>query len=181
MRTPDFLQPIVINPDDYLETPDGRVFTPERNQRAWQHAYAELDTALSKAEPGTRLYLVIGVQGAGKSTWIRNNIERLGNRAIIFDAALPKAQHREKIMALAMQHSVPVTGVLIQASLEIALFRNNCRSADKVVPEDAVRNVFNMLEPPHTDEGFANIEYVDTCAQGHPSTVQDGKRNGDAG
>ena len=35
----------VINPDDYLETEFGREYTPERNRKAWQLAYARLRDA----------------------------------------------------------------------------------------------------------------------------------------
>jgi signal recognition particle GTPase len=71
-----------INPDDFLQTPAGRVWTPERNRRAWDQAYQALGAALmalksqATAEQRPRLYIVCGIQGAGKSTWIRQNAEQ---------------------------------------------------------------------------------------------------------
>lgn len=52
--------PLVINPDDYLETEYGRLFTPERNRQAWLQAYARLESALAQPVRGVTLYLVMG-------------------------------------------------------------------------------------------------------------------------
>lgn len=106
----------VINPDDYLETEFGREFTPERNKQAWALAYARLETELARAAAGARLYVVMGVQGAGKSRWVAENAERLGARAIVFDAALPARRHRQHLLALARQYAVPAIGVFVRAS-----------------------------------------------------------------
>ncbi|WP_233146657.1 AAA family ATPase [Pseudomonas chlororaphis] len=148
----------VINPDDYLETEFGREFTPERNKQAWALAYARLETELARAAAGARLYVVMGVQGAGKSRWVAENAERLGARAIVFDAALPARRHRQHLLALARQYAVPVIGVFVRASLEQALWRNARRALDKRVPEAALKSVFAMLEPPCEAEGFLRVE-----------------------
>lgn len=57
----------MINPDHYLETGHGRVFTPERNRQAWQLAYARLTEELTKRRKGAHVYLVIEVVGACSS------------------------------------------------------------------------------------------------------------------
>ena len=149
----------VINPDDYLETPTGRVFTVERNRQAWEQAYAALEEQLARA---STLYLVMGVQGAGKSSWIARHIGGLESDAVFFDAALPARQHRARIVALAQTRDVPVIAVFVQADLDLALARNAARTEDKVVPEPAVRSVFSMLEAPSFDEGFAAVMLVNT-------------------
>lgn len=123
----------VINPDDYLETEFGREFTPERNKLAWALAYTRLETELARAA-GARLYVVMGVQGAGKSRWVAENAERLGARAIVFDAALPARRHRQHLLALARQYAVPVIGVFVRASLEQALSRNARRALTSACP-----------------------------------------------
>ncbi|MFN3766873.1 MAG: AAA family ATPase [Ectopseudomonas guguanensis] len=147
----------VINPDDYLETPEGRVFNAERNRQAWEQAYAALEQLLAQA---CTLYLVMGVQGAGKSSWIARHIGELESDALFFDAALPARQHRQRLLALAQAKGVPVIAVFVQASLEQALARNALRTPDKVVPEVALRSVFTMLEPPSVEEGFASVVLV---------------------
>ena len=65
-----------INPDHFLVTPDGRVTTPERNAWAWAQCLAALPAALTAAGPGSTLYVLIGAQGSGKSTWARSLKER---------------------------------------------------------------------------------------------------------
>lgn len=147
----------VINPDDYLETPEGRVFTTERNRQAWEQAYAAIDRLLTAA---STLYLVMGVQGAGKSSWIARHAGALEHDAVFFDAALPARQHRQRLLALAQAKGVPVIAVFVQASLEQALARNALRTPDKVVPEVALRSVFTLLEPPRVEEGFASVVLV---------------------
>jgi predicted kinase len=153
--------PHVINPDDYLETQAGRLFTPERNRQAWTRAYADLETALAHARSGARLYVVMGVQGAGKSSWIARNARLLGAQAIVFDAALPARQHRARLLELAKRHAVAATGVFVRATLEEALAGNARRTPDKAVPEAALRSLFAMLEAPTEEEGFASILLVD--------------------
>ena len=72
-----------INPDDLLLTPQGRLWSAERSKAAWEQAYAALRQALSRrSTEGSsgqqqNLYLVCGIQGAGKSTWIKDNAQRL--------------------------------------------------------------------------------------------------------
>jgi hypothetical protein len=155
-----------INPDDFLQTPSGRVWTPERNQVAWEQAYAQLTRAFSRiptdAEPnGQRdLYLVCGLQGAGKSTWIRNNAPRLAP-CIFFDAALPRAIHRLPVLEIARSAGATVHGVWIHAPLEVALRRNAQRRNDERVPETSIRSVAQQFEPPTVSEGFADILCVE--------------------
>jgi hypothetical protein len=150
----------VINPDDYLETEFGREFTVERSAQAWARAYGRLELEMSQAHTGTLLYVVMGVQGAGKSRWVAENGAQLGDQAVVFDAALPARRHREKVLSIAKRHGVPVVGVFVQASLEQALLRNARRDSDKRVPEAALRNVFSVLEPPTETEGFVRVEWA---------------------
>lgn len=48
MTAPE-LTPMVINPDDFLETDTGRVWTPERSAQAWLQSYDALERALTDA------------------------------------------------------------------------------------------------------------------------------------
>lgn len=152
--------PLVINPDDYLETESGRVFTLERNHQAWQQAYARLESALAQSVRGAHLYLVMGVQGAGKSSWISNNLDKLGTRAVVFDAALPARRHREQLIGMAARYGVPVMAVFLNTSLELAKLRNNLRGADKRVPASALESVYSLLKSPSEDEGFIGVQII---------------------
>ena len=86
-----------INPDHFLETPEGRILTPERNARAWEQCYDALRDALDKASPTSRLYVMVGAQASGKSTWARRTMNEEPG-AIIFDAISgPKRSERAPI------------------------------------------------------------------------------------
>jgi predicted kinase len=149
-----------FNPDDHLETDAGRVFTAELNAAAFDRAHAELEDALRKAPPGARLFVVVGVQGAGKTTWVQRNAEQLGPNSFFFEAALPRAVHRARAVAIAKDCGVPAVAVWVQASLEVALARNELRRVDHRAPEVAIRSVNSIMEPPSTAEGFADIKEV---------------------
>lgn len=153
--------PLVINPDDYLETATGREFTPERSREAWKLAYAQLDCALAQRINGTHLYLVMGVQGAGKSRWVAQNLGRLGRHAVVFDAALPARRHREHLLGIALRHGVPVMAIFINAALAVAQSRNASRRADHRVPDEALQSVYGLLEPPSVEEGFVWVQTIE--------------------
>jgi hypothetical protein len=145
-----------INPDHFLQTEAGRVITPELNARAWKQSYQAFDDALLRATDATTLYVLVGPQGAGKSTWARKLIET-DAWAIVFDAILVKESERAPILRAASAHQVSSIAVWFRAPLETCLARNAARPKDEVVPERAVRNVYAAVEPPTTDEGFHSI------------------------
>lgn len=145
-----------INPDHFLETPEGRIITPERNSWAWEQCYVALEKALSASNPKSRLYLMVGAQGSGKSTWARNTVAA-DPSAIIFDAILVKRSERKPLLAMASRYRVPAVAVWCRAPLSACLERHSERPLDEVVNEQALRNVFAALEPPAVAEGFATI------------------------
>ena len=51
--------PRVFNPDDYLWTPAGRVYTEERSAKAWEQLYSDLEMLFSVAAPEARFFLVM--------------------------------------------------------------------------------------------------------------------------
>lgn len=148
-----------INPDHFLETPEGRITTPERNAWAWKECYLVLDEALRSAHPDTQLYVMVGAQGSGKSTWARRKLSE-DTGAIIFDAILVKRVEREPILAAASLLGVPAVAVWFQAPLAVCLKRNAARPPDEVANEQGLRNVFAALEPPALAEGFAKVMLV---------------------
>jgi len=148
-----------INPDHFLQTEAGRWITPERNARAWDESYLALEAALEGATDGTTLYVLVGAQGAGKSTWARRLIQR-DPLAIVFDAILVKKSEREPILRAAGAHHISRTAVWFRTPLETCLARNAARPTDEVVPERGIRNVHAAVEPPTADEGFDMIVEV---------------------
>jgi hypothetical protein len=154
----------VFNPDDYLWTPSGRVYTAERNAAAWERLYADLEALFGQALPETRFFVVMGVQGGGKTTWIRANYDALGPHAVFLDAAVPAQRHRARAVGLGKRFGVRMVAVWIDTPLERALAQNAARPLDEVVPELAIRSVFDLLEPPTTSEGFDEVIAVSTDA-----------------
>lgn len=150
---------IYINPDSYLETAAGRVFTIARNKAAWARALTDLSVALTNKLAVERLYVVVGVQGAGKTLWVRSNERRLAGSAV-FDAALPTRVHRSKILAIAKAANCPAIAIWVDVPLELALARNRSRPPDQRVPEAAVRSVFSKFERPSVEEGFTRVLVV---------------------
>jgi len=154
-----------INPDHFLQTDTGRVITPELNAEAWKRSYQAFDAALLCATEATSLYVLVGPQGAGKSTWARNLVEN-DDRALVFDAILVKVSEREPLLRAANAYPVSKVAVWFRTPLETCLARNAARPKDEVVPERGVRNVYAAVEPPTMAEGFHSIIEVFPSATG---------------
>jgi predicted kinase len=147
----------IIDPDAFLQTDKGRVWTPERSAAAWQSAFAALNSAVAEC-PHAHVVVVIGLQGSGKSTWIRQQANLSGR--IYFDAALPGRKHRKPIIDIALHHGATIEAIWIDVPLSIALTRNAGRPADQIVPEDSIRSVAALFERPTTDEGFHVVTII---------------------
>ncbi|KFG95079.1 kinase [Burkholderia paludis] len=151
----------IINPDTFLETPAGRVWTPERSKAAWSSSFTALEAALAgHGEAPARLLVVCGVQGAGKSYWIDRHAHAHAP-CICFDAALPGARHRKPIMDIARRYGAQVHAIWIDAPLHVAKARNARRPEDQRVPDASIDSVASLFEPPTLEEGFASVTRVE--------------------
>lgn len=148
-----------INPDLLLNTPEGRVVSAERNAKAWKECFDKLRSALAAATSKTRVYLLIGAQGSGKSSWAVAHLNHEPD-AIVFDAILVKRVERSPILAAARQFRVDVVAVWFLTPLEECIARNATRARDEIANEQGLRNVFAALERPSIDEGFVQIVTV---------------------
>ncbi|EHP40206.1 hypothetical protein OR16_27442 [Cupriavidus basilensis OR16] len=147
----------IINPDAYLETPAGRVWTPERSQLAWSSSFAALEQALIEMRDlQPRVLIVCGLQGAGKSHWLAHHASDYAP-CIGFDAALPGARHRSPIIEIARRRSAEALAIWIDTPLAVAKMRNADRPADKRVPDESIESVGNLFEPPCIEEGFSKV------------------------
>ena len=147
-----------INPDTFLQTEVGRVWTPERNAEAWRRSFEALDATLKRGE-ASDVVVVCGLQGAGKSTWIDRQLDI--KAVVYFDAALPGARHRKPIIDIARQRLAKIRAVWINVALSTALERNALRPLDQIVPEESIRSVASQFEPPSVDEGFEAVTIVE--------------------
>jgi predicted kinase len=145
-----------INPDHYLETSAGRITTPERNAEAWTKCFAALDEALAASAIDTKVYVLVGPQGSGKSTWAEQRRAQEPD-AIIFDAILVKRSERHPILERVRQHQRQAVAVWFRTSLDVCLARNAARPSDQVAAEQGIRNVYRAVEPPSESEGFAGV------------------------
>ncbi|MFD2838398.1 AAA family ATPase [Azotobacter vinelandii] len=105
------------------------------------------------------LFVLVGPQGAGKTTWARALLARLPD-AIVFDAILVKRTERAPLLRAARKHGARTTAVLFETTLEACIARNAGRPSDQVVPERAIRNVHAALERPSLEEGFGELVVV---------------------
>ena len=150
---------IYVNPDNFLGSP--RVFTDERNREAWRLCKELVERTLAEARELTNFYIVCGVQGSGKTWWVKNNLPYFVEPAIVFDAALPLAEVRARVVSHARRYSCRFVSVWISCELDVALAQNSARPSDEIVPEEVVRLVFNEFEPPTLDEGFEEVLKVE--------------------
>ena len=150
---------IYVNPDNFLGNP--RIFTAERNHEAWRASKDLVERTLSEARELYNYYVVCGVQGSGKTQWVKDNPTRFGEPAIVFDAALPRAQDRAGAVAQGRRFACRMICIWISCPLDIALARNRSRAPDQVVADEVIRLVFNTFEPPTVKEGFDEVFKVD--------------------
>lgn len=112
-----------INPDHFLTIDGVRAMDADRNAAAWQQCFATLPRALEQSQPGGRLYVLIGTQGAGKSTWAAA-LKAREPRSVVSDATLVKKAERAPIIPEARPAGVETVTVWFQPSLESCLARN---------------------------------------------------------
>jgi predicted kinase len=127
------------------------------------------------------LILLIGAQGAGKSsfykerffhTHMRINLDMLKTRhrerallkscfackqAMVVDNTNPTKADRSKYIGAAHDAGFKVIGYFFQASIESLLARNQLRSGNARIAEAGVRSTYKALQRPTIAEGFAEL------------------------
>lgn len=145
---------MVLSPDDRLIGPDGRyVWTPSRVYAAWLACLDDLELALPAANA---LILMVGLPGAGKSTWLRENAT---TNLIYFDATLTDPATRRGLVVAARRYERPVDVVWLDTAELVCRERNAARPAERRVPDDVITRMAAALQraPPTLDEGFRSV------------------------
>ena len=151
---------IYVNPDNFLGDP--RVVTEERSREAWRACKDLVERTLTEAREPYNYYLVCGVQGSGKTRWVKANRASFAEPAIVFDAAQSRARDRAGGVAQARRFSCRLICIWISCPLDVALARNQARPPDQVIADDVIRLVFDTFEPPSLEEGFDEVFKVES-------------------
>jgi predicted kinase len=145
-----------VDPDHFLDLSGEVELTREDLRAAWDRAYEVTQQKLRAAETPV-LYVVFGLQGAGKTTWVESNAHRLGPNAVLLSGPLPSRKQRERAVAVAKAIGARSVAVWINTPFEVCMSRIAERSGLARVREEAVRHVQERLEPPSTQEGFNEV------------------------
>jgi len=132
--------------------------------------------------------LLIGLQGAGKTTFFRHNFadthqhiskdnfRNAANRekrqlhllnealeqqqSVVIDNTNPTAESRAAIIELARRHGARVIGYYFQSQVQACLERNAGREGKARVPDVAIFATAANMVLPRYDEGFDRLFYV---------------------
>ena len=74
---------------------------------------------------------------------------------VLLDATNVTRDRRQVYLKMAERHKVPAVAVYVECPLATALARDRARSGS--VGDEVVRRYYAQLEPPGTDEGFAQV------------------------
>lgn len=129
------------------------------------------------------LYLMIGIQGSGKSTFCakhlpnvpRVNLDTLKTRNnerrmiaechergcdYVVDNTNPTREDRARYIPAAKVEGYRVIGYFMQSRLRECIERNNRRAGKEKIPSGAIAATSNRLEMPSRAEGFDELYYV---------------------
>ena len=127
---------------------------------------------------------MIGIQGSGKSEYVKNNIppeyvrisldevntrnrERLlmekcfrEGLSFVIDNTNPTAEERARYILPARENGYIITGIFMQSRIKDCVERNNKREGKKRIPSKAIAATSNRLEMPDYAEGFDELYFV---------------------
>lgn len=148
---------MLLSPDHFIYNADGEYeYTPERCNQAWEMMYLQLEAAIQDRRY-QRLVLMVGLPGAGKSTWLSHNQDPY---TIYVDATFTLRCHRVYLIKKAsIRPDLVVEAVFMDTPIHECLRRNDTRSPDRKVPEARIGQMGQQLlaEPPDIREGFFQV------------------------
>lgn len=129
---------IKFSPDTYIYKNGYYQFENDalRNE-AWYSVRKEISSELKKTIP-TRVYILVGLPGSGKTTWSENFKFYLDKRSIVIDCCNLSYFERSDWVSL-IKISAPeasICAVYFDTPFEIILERNESRPFDRALPKD---------------------------------------------
>jgi len=79
----------------------------------------------------------------------------IGREVSYLDATFLTKLHREPFLALARERNASAEALWFHTPLETCLQRNRARK--RQVPDEIIRDLHQLMEPPSTDEGFTKV------------------------
>lgn len=136
-----------------------------------------------KSINGKTAYIMMGIQGSGKSTFcathlpdaVRVNLDTLhtrnkeslliaecqqNGRDYVIDNTNPTREDRARYIAAAKDSGYRVVGYFMQSRLQECILRNNLREGKAKVAIKAIAATSNRLEMPSFSEGFDKLYFV---------------------
>lgn len=136
-----------------------------------------------KADHEKTVYIMMGIQGSGKSTFcsvflsdaVRINLDTLHTRNkealliadcqrkgcdYVVDNTNPTREDRARYIPVAREAGYRVIGYFLQSRLQECIQRNNQRSGKERIPSKAIAMTSNKLEMPSRSEGFDELYFV---------------------
>jgi predicted kinase len=156
----------LVCPDDYRMVDGKYVHVPSEQGAIWKVAYETLHDLIVSSRP-TKVVLLIGIPGSGKSTWLSQNAQE---GVVYFDATMTGRKDRKRFLeavrasSKVVGYNVPVEAVWLDTAFGICSSRNAARPVDRRVPDHVIESMASRLAetPPEAREGFSQVIRVKT-------------------
>lgn len=143
-----------ISPDDYIFDADGIYqWTPQRANEAWKKAEKDFKDQVNSGS-FTKVALLCGIPGAGKSTYIANHGKP---DWLYFDATLVSPKARKKVLGWIKGSPIKKIAIHLDTPLALCLERNSARTSDRSVPYGTMKSMSQNITAPTKGEGFDEI------------------------
>ncbi|NWF36667.1 AAA family ATPase [Mariprofundus sp. KV] len=140
----------IISPDKFRNVEGHYKFGNERyEEEAWKKSYSKLELALSR-KLAMRLYILVGLPCAGKSTWAEESVLAGDRHPVIFDATnLERFERAKLVHSLQRFGDLPKACVYFDTDMETIRGRNrDNRSSDRQLTDDVLSMKLQQLEKP---------------------------------